>query len=69
VQEEERLFVGMLEASMSAEEGSHPKLSENITQEHNENINQEGGNIWVKLNESYDEKHLEMLQTVKSLRA
>ena len=51
---------------MSAEEGSQPKLPENIEPELNEKDNAEGGNIWVNLNES---GHSEIIETVKILRA
>jgi len=59
----------MLGVSLSAEEGPHPQSPKNIDQELNKNKNQEGGNIWIKLNESRDEKHSEMLEIVKSLKA
>jgi len=59
----------MSRASLSAEEGSHPQSPRNIEQGLNENERQEDGNIWIKMNESRDEKHSEMLETIKSLKA
>jgi len=41
---------------MSAEEGSHPKLPKNNEPKLNENDNTWGGNIWVNLNDSGNNK-------------
>jgi len=59
----------MSEAAMSAEEGSQPKLPKNNEPEMIEKDNEEGGNIWINLNISGDNKLLEVIKTVKSLRA
>jgi len=56
-------------ATMFAEEGSQPKLPKNNKPEMNEKDNTGGGNICVNLNDSGDNKHSEMIETVKSLRA
>jgi len=50
-------------------EGTQPQSPRAINPGPTENEGQEGGNIWIKLNESRDEKHSEVLETVKSLKA
>jgi len=52
-------------ATMSAKEGSQPKLPKNNEPEMIEKDNTGGGNIWVNLNDSGDNKQLEMMETVK----
>ena len=47
-----------------AEGGSPSHIPGNIEPE----INDEDGNIWVNLNNSEDNKHSEMIETVKSLK-
>jgi len=54
--------------SIPAEEGSPSHVPENVEPEINEEVNLEGGNIWVHLNNSENNKHSEMIETVKSLK-
>jgi len=55
--------------AIPAEGGSPPHVPENVEPEINEGVNVEGENIWVHLNNSEDNKHSEMIETVKSLKA
>ena len=59
----------MFEASLSAEEGPHPLSPKNMDPGPTGNKGQQDGNIWIKLNESRDDKHSEVLETIKSLKA
>jgi len=47
----------MSRVAIPAEGGSPPHVLENVAPEINEGINVEGGNIWVHLNNSEDNKH------------
>jgi len=53
---------------MSAEEGSPPKMPKPNEPENVENDDKRGGNIWVNLNDSSNNKQSEMMETIKSLR-
>jgi len=54
---------------MSAEEGSQPKVPKIDKLEQNKKDNEEGGNFWISLNISRDTKLLEVIESVRSLRA
>ena len=55
--------------AIPAEGGSPPHVPENVEPEINEGVNVEGENIWVHLNNSEDNKHTKMIETVISLKA
>ena len=55
--------------TMSAEEGSPPMMPKNNEPENIEHDNAKGGNIWVNLNDSGNNKQSEMIETIRSLKA
>ena len=54
---------------MSAEEGSQPRVPKIDKLEQNKQDNEEGGNFWISLNISRDTHLLEVIESVRSLRA
>jgi len=64
-----KAYCRMSEAPPSAEGGSQLQSPKNINPGPVRNEDQEGGDIWIKLNKSRDEKHSEVLETVKILKA
>jgi len=54
---------------MSAGEGSPPRMPKNNEPENIEHDNAKGGNIWVNLNDSGNNKQSEMMETIRSLKA